>query len=239
MKSAEIEFAQMSVQDSLAQRTSMHGSTYSSWGPGVAPIAKNTTHGAQSDLPAVVLVHGILNGSRAMVPLANGLKKRGRTTLLAELTPNLGQLSIGQYAAQLKRFVDRELEPCSKIDLVGFSMGGVVAQTFIQLFEGYSRVRRFISIAAPHQGTLWANLATAAGIIDMRCGSAHLKRLSNLEHLLYGIEITTIRTPFDGIIVPSSSSKLTMATNHVVPVIAHSTLLRSEAVHRLVIQGLG
>ncbi len=238
MNFSQKEFSQPSALQFSLQRSPLWGHTRAPTVLRATSIAKQTAEVIEGRLPVVVLVHGILNGFRTMVPLANSLKNAGRATLLAQLTPNLGQLPIEEYALQLKGFIDSKVEHGARIDLVGFSMGGLVSQTFIQLLEGHSRVRKFVSIAAPHQGTLWAHLATAAGIVDMRCGSAHLKRLSNMEHLLDHIEITTIRTPYDGVIIPSSSSELARAANRVVPVLAHPALLRNEDVHRLVIQGL-
>jgi triacylglycerol lipase len=174
-----------------------------------------------------------------MVPLSQALRRAGRTVLLVELQPNFGQLPITAYAEQFDHFVKQHLGCTPTIDVVGFSMGGVVERAWLTLFGGYQRTRKFLSISSPHAGTLWANLLCFDGIVDMRVGSDLITQLDARHHLLSKLEVITIRTQSDGVIIPPDSASLPNATNHVVDVIGHFTMLFDRGVHELTVRALG
>src|SRR5207342_504947 len=108
-----------------------------------------------------------------------------------------------------------------------FSMGALVARTYVLRLGGRDRVRRFVSIAGPQHGTLWARFARpeAIGIRDMAPGSALLADLASDRAGWGDVEVHTLWTPFDGMIVPPRSSLLPGArSDEQVPVLLHRWL---------------
>jgi pimeloyl-ACP methyl ester carboxylesterase len=66
-----------------------------------------------------------------------------------------------EYAADLAAFVDAVLRAtgAEKVDLVGHSMGGLVARSYLQFHEGYARVRRLLLVSSPVTGVSLTDLA--------------------------------------------------------------------------------
>ena len=105
---------------------------------------------------AVVLVHGIWDTSRVFRRMTRWLEDRGFRVLAVDLVPSDGTVGLDVLAGQLRDFVERKLAPGESFDLIGFSMGGLVSRYYVQRLGGMERVRRLITISAPHRGTLWA-----------------------------------------------------------------------------------
>jgi triacylglycerol lipase len=156
----------------------------------------------------VLLVHGIWDTGAKLAPIARALEAAGvPRTLSITLSVNDGSATISDLAREVAAAAET-LGP--KIDLVGFSMGALVSRVYVQRFGGRGRVRRFVSIAGPHAGTLWARASgpRALGVRDMAPGSALLQDLSRDLDPWGDVEVHTIWTPFDGMIVPPRSSAL-------------------------------
>lgn len=160
----------------------------------------------------VVLVHGIFASALDMRRLASHLRARGWEVFVPVLTPNRGETPLEELAGQLARYTQREL-PGRQFDLVGFSMGGLVSRYYLQRLAGPDRVRRFITMAAPHHGTHAARLATAPGCAQMRPGSEFLRDLARDADSLRRVAFTSFYTPLDTIIVPARSSEMAQARN--------------------------
>ena len=54
---------------------------------------------------------------------------------------------------------------------VGFSMGGLVSRYYVQRLGGLDHVDRLVTLSAPHNGSLLANLIANKGCREMRPGS--------------------------------------------------------------------
>jgi triacylglycerol lipase len=166
-------------------------------------------------LPPVVLVHGFgENGSR-LKPLAEWLRSHGRVVQIFRFPERFGQASILTIAAELAEFARRFGAEChaSKVDLVGFSMGALIARTYVQRAGGRHLVRRFVSISGPHHGTWTAYLVPARllglpACKEMRPGSELLESLNQEADPWGSVEVHTIRSSFDYMIVPARSSEL-------------------------------
>ena len=129
------------------------------------------------------------------------------------LKPNDASVPFDVMAGQLDTFVMATIPVRTKFDLVGFSMGGLVARYYIQNMGGYSRVRRFITISTPNHGTFWAWLSGRAGVKQMRPGSEMLRDLNGNAGKLLSLDYTSIYTPLDLTIVPACSSRMSVARN--------------------------
>jgi triacylglycerol lipase len=133
---------------------------------------------------AVLLVHGIWNTGKDFASLRRALEAAGAAAVEAvDLDPNSGAASIEALARQVAEAADRLRQRSAedRVDVVGFSMGALVTRYWIQRLGGAERVRRFISIAGPQQGTWLAHLSPLSGVREMRPGSATLRSLADSE----------------------------------------------------------
>lgn len=163
--------------------------------------------------PPVVLVHGIDGSSRDMARLARALRAAGRDVHAIDMVPNDGTATIEELSAQLESFIATTLGNLGSFDLAGYSMGGIVSRHYLQERGGHARVRRFVSISAPHHGTLTGWLRGNAGARQLRIGSPFLARLGRAGSLEKLPPTSSFRTLTDLIIVPSASSVLPGARN--------------------------
>jgi triacylglycerol lipase len=159
----------------------------------------------------VVLIHGIDGSASDMSRLAKALRASGRQVFTPSLVPNDGTATIEELSAQLESFVAAEV-PRQPFDLIGYSMGGIVARHYLQARAGGQRVRRFVSLSAPHHGTLGAFLRRSPGAKQMRLASDFIQQLNQTEPAV-AAPTTSFWTPTDLIILPPSSSCLPHATN--------------------------
>ncbi len=160
----------------------------------------------------VVLVHGIYSCSGDMKRLARHLEREGRPVFSLDFDPADGRCGLDVLAGQLDTFIQEKV-PTGKFDLVGFSMGGLVSRYYVQRLDRAHRVEHFVSLAAPHQGTIMAGLNWRTGGIQMRRGSTFLRDLERDQEGLCRVKFTSFYTPLDLVIVPSRSSELPQARN--------------------------
>lgn len=166
------------------------------------------------------------------------LAKRGFTVHAIDLVPNDGRAPIEALAGQVEAFVEARIPAGSPLDLVGFSMGGVVSRYYLQRLGGLERVRRFVSISAPHHGTLTAHLRRLPGALQMRPNSAFLRDLDSDVRTLERIDVTSIWTPLDLMILPSDSSRLPVGREVLVAAPLHALMLHDPRSLRAVADAL-
>lgn len=185
-------------------------------------------------MPPVVLVHGFKDDARKMGKIADALQAEGRMVYSVTLTPSLGQVGIEQLAGQLAGYLDTHLGPKERIDLVGFSMGGLICRYYVQRLGGLPRVGHLITIASPHNGTWWAWLPRNPGSVQMRPGSDFLRDLNHDKAALNQIRFSSIWTPLDLMILPASSSRLGVGRERVIWVFAHPLMVWSPRSIRVI-----
>ncbi len=184
----------------------------------------------------VVLVHGIWDSSSRLEPLRAGLVARGVSKAIAiDLLPNDGRAIVPVLAAQVAHAVDEAIASIDgddpRVDVVGFSMGALVTRYYLQRGGGKSRVRRFVSISGPHAGTINALALPFAGVRQMRPGSELLRDLASDPDPWGPVEVHTVWTPYDLMILPARSSKLPGArSERVIPVKMHRWMITDPRV---------
>jgi len=206
-------------------------------GHATAPPREQTPAG-QRGARRVVLVNGIYNTGERMRKMGRRLESRGWQAYAINLRPNDGSVSFAAMAEQLDAFVTANIPSGEKFDLVGFSMGGLVCRYYIQKMGGYRRVRRFVTLSTPNHGTLWAWLSGRAGVMEMRPGSQMLDELNADVSKLAPLDYTSIYTPLDLTVVPSSSSRMQIARNVVSWVPFHALMIYMPGPIRAVEQAL-
>ncbi|MFC8533670.1 esterase/lipase family protein [Streptomyces sp. NPDC057249] len=134
---------------------------------------------APADRPPVVFLHGFIDNRSVFVLLRRSLARHGWAHLeslnYSPLTSDI------RTAAEL---LDRHIEEiCARtghhrVDIVGHSLGGLIARYYVQRLAGDRRVRTLVTLGTPHAGTAVAPLAGALPIVrQMRQGSAPVEEL--------------------------------------------------------------
>ena len=109
----------------------------------------------------LVLVHGLWDTPRQFHLLIQGLDQPDRRLLAPHLPHGLGWVPLRQLASRLDQHIQRRFGADTKVDLLGFSMGGVIGRIWLQELGGGQRTRRFFSVGSPQQGTLACLLYTS------------------------------------------------------------------------------
>ncbi|MFG3531552.1 esterase/lipase family protein [Streptomyces sp. NPDC047917] len=129
--------------------------------------------------PPVVLLHGFIDNRSVFVLLRRSLARHGWHHL-ESLNYSPLTCDIRTAAELLGRHVE---EICARtghreVDIVGHSLGGLIARYYVQRLGGDQRVRTLITLGTPHGGTAVAPLASAHPIVrQMRTGSAPIEEL--------------------------------------------------------------
>jgi triacylglycerol lipase len=187
----------------------------------------------------VVLVHGLTDTGTKMRYISDRLRAAGRKTYSIDLQPGTGEAPLELLAKQLEGFINRHLGEITTLDLVGFSMGGLVTRYYMQRLGGIDRVEHYVTLSAPHRGTIAAYFTGKAGCVQMRPNSKFLRDLQSDVAMLAKVKFTSIWTAWDGIILPAHSSCLPVGKDVQIPVLAHPLMVVDYRSLDAVVQGLG
>ena len=182
----------------------------------------------------VVLIPGFYATASAFDKLSDYLSKLGWAVYTLDLIPNTGEVELESLAKQLDRFISETFEPQQLLDIVGFSMGGIVSRYYVQRLGGINRIGRLVTVACPHYGTRTAYLCDRRACLQLRPDSTFLQNLNSDISMLAQIGFTSIWTPFDFIIFPPESSKVTVGQNVTVPVLHHAWTVTDEGIFQVV-----
>ncbi|MHA4739507.1 esterase/lipase family protein [Dyadobacter sp. MSC1_007] len=80
----------------------------------------------------LILVHGFMDTGRRMAWMAKHLRAMGWKVLLPSLQPSNGTVSIGKLAEQLDLYIRENTVESERVDLVAFSMGGLICRYYLQ-----------------------------------------------------------------------------------------------------------
>ena len=185
--------------------------------------------------PPLVLVHGLLDSPAVFEQLLRELGGGRGDPLVPALPLRLGRTPIEEAAKELGRWIDAAYPATTPIDLLGFSIGGVIGRTWIQRHGGRRRTRRFISVGSPQQGTLtawpWPRRLFPA-LADLRHDSSLLHDLNSDLTALQGIECHSFYSALDLAVLPGWRAVLPVGERSLLPVATHPQLLRDAAAIR-------
>lgn len=185
-----------------------------------------------NDAVPLVLVHGLWDDPRLFRRLTVRLDGRRGEPFVPHLPHRLGATGLECLAQRLGAQIDARFGVQQPVDLLGFSMGGVIGRTWIQLFGGWRRIRRFISVGSPQRGTLMAQpwpRALLAGIADMKIGSPLLRRLNDDPTPLERVDCLSYWCLLDSMIIPSWRGVLPVGPAIRLPVWDHKHLITHPA----------
>jgi len=178
----------------------------------------------------LLMAHGIWDRGSIFRRMADYLEARGHRCYCPDMIPANGSKGLEDLAVKMRAFIEAEIPEKTALALVGFSMGSLVARHYLQHLGGAERVSYFFSIAGPHHGTLCAHLYPGKAARDMRFGSPFLRALNEDLCKLDGIECHSYWTPFDLMILPCRSSRVSWARNHRIPAAFHHRMVVQQAV---------
>lgn len=108
----------------------------------------------------VILIPGYGGGTGGLQGLAGYLQAQGRPVVVADIGDGQGDIAgYGSSVAALASSLVAQGDP--SVDLVGYSMGGLVARAAAT--ANPQAIRRIATIASPHDGTQLAGLGTFLG----------------------------------------------------------------------------
>ncbi|MEW5543105.1 lipase family alpha/beta hydrolase [Streptomyces cyaneofuscatus] len=146
--------------------------------PGL-PTGPPTLPGSPAAERPVVLLHGFIDNRSVFVLLRRALARHGRRHL-ASLNYSPLTRDLRTAAELLGRHVE---EICARtgqreVDIVGHSLGGLIARYYVQRLGGDHRVRTLVTLGTPHGGTAVAPGAGLHPIVrQMRGGSPLIEEL--------------------------------------------------------------
>ncbi|MFE7838611.1 lipase family alpha/beta hydrolase [Streptomyces sp. NPDC057474] len=129
--------------------------------------------------PPVVLLHGFIDNRSVFVLLRRSLAQHGGRHI-ESLNYSPLTCDIRTAAELLGRHIEDICERTGQdqVDVVGHSLGGLIARYYVQRLGGDHRVRTLVTLGTPHGGTRVAPLADAHPIVrQMRPGSQVLEEL--------------------------------------------------------------
>ena len=185
----------------------------------------------------VVLVHGIYSSGGDFARLARHLRAEGHEVLALDLKPNNGDAGLEVLARQLADFTEARL-PGRRFDLVGFSMGGLVSRYYMQRLGGARHVEHFVTLAAPHHGTVMAGINRLPGVLQMRRGSPFIRDLARDQDCLRRVKFTSFYTPLDLVVVPGDSAEMPQARNVRIWALMHPSLILEKRCIKAVAEAL-
>ncbi len=186
----------------------------------------------------VLLVHGINDTGAVFEKMALYLRKRGLSVYTVNLKPNNGSEVLDKLAHQVANYIATTFAPEQSLDIIGFSMGGIVSRYYIQRLGGIDRVQQFITICSPHKGTVIAYGTWLNGAVQMRPNSDFLNDLNSDVQMLEKLNCTSIWTPYDLMIIPATSSQLCIGTEITLPVLLHPLMLTDARTLAIVAEAL-
>ncbi|MGW1375403.1 esterase/lipase family protein [Streptomyces sp. NPDC002446] len=130
--------------------------------------------------PPVLLLHGFIDNRSVFVLLRRSLHRHGWRHVEA-LNYSPLTCDLRKAAELLSRHVE---DVCARtghgrVDIVGHSLGGLIARYYVQRLGGDLRVRTLVTLGTPHSGTRVASLMPAHPIVrQMRPDSEVIAELS-------------------------------------------------------------
>ncbi len=186
----------------------------------------------RTGLRPVVLVPGFANSPKVMRRWERSLRDDGFPVRVF-VDPRRGTGDLVEAAERLGKLVDevRTARGADRVDIVGYSAGGVVSRVYVSLLGGAANIGTLVTIGSPHHGSAEleaqefvlqripkAARAVAAALPEaqrqLAPGSELLVRLNAQPVAPSGIRVVSIYAwGGDGVIRPANSPHLDGARN--------------------------
>jgi triacylglycerol lipase len=120
----------------------------------------------------ILLIHGMIDNRGIFTRLTRRLRAHGFTRVHSlNYSPATNDIrgAAESLAAEVEELV--ALSGHERINIVGHSLGGLIARYYVQRLGGDVRVRTLVTLGTPHHGTLAAHLVPARLGRQLRPGS--------------------------------------------------------------------
>ena len=186
----------------------------------------------------IILIHGLWNTSDIFSSITSKLDQIGIEYFAPTLKHEYGMTSIIELTNLLNDLILEKYGLEKELDILGFSMGGIIGRYWIKKFNGYKRTRKFITVGSPHNGTLASQLVPKypfTGISEMKINSFLLRELSKYDYLLKGINCISFFTYWDLMVFPGWRANLNSGEKISLKIYKHKNLVQNpEAVERII-----
>lgn len=186
----------------------------------------------------IILIHGLWNTSSIFSLISSKLDEKEVEYFAPTLNHAFGMTSIVELTNLMDQLIVEKYGLEQEIDILGFSMGGIIGRYWINKFNGHKRTKRFITIGSPHNGTLTSQLVPKypfRGISEMKINSSLLRDLANYDYFLNGIDCISFFTYWDLMVFPGWRANLNVGEKISLNIFKHRNLVRNpEAVERII-----
>mgnify|MGYP003623619684 CR=1 FL=1 len=156
-----------------------------------------------SPRPPVILIHGIYNNASAWLYMARRLRRAGYP--VSTFSYKSFNISLDDISADLDAHVS-ELErlfPATRPVLIGHSLGGIIARTWLLRGENHHRPGALITLGTPHEGSKLAVFASGPLARHLVPGSDLLAALKAAPQP--DCPCIALASPVDDAVLPASS----------------------------------
>lgn len=207
-----------------------------------ADAAADTPVDAAAAAVPVILVHGYVHNRSAFLVMSRALRKAGFRHVHG-INYNPLKEDMATIAGDLAAEIDEVLATSGarRVNIVGHSMGGIVARHYVQLLGGYDKVGTVITLGSPHRGSYTSYVGMGPAAEQLKPGSTYMR---NLEETARPSRVRWIAyyTDLDFMVVPALHAKLVHpaldAENVRINDTGHLSLLMSRGVLERVIEDL-
>lgn len=195
----------------------------------VLTLSGMSTAAAQSE--PIIFVHGYSGSTSNWNTMVSRFTGSGYpSSKLYRFGYNSLVYSNKTSASQLSTYVNsvRANNGNAAVSIIAHSNGGLVSRWFRAKLGGTAKMRRFITLGTPHNGTSWAYGCYSPACYEMHYGSSFLYELAG-----QGCD-RSLWSATDGVILPATSAKCGASTQ--TASVGHVTLLEDSSVYSQVRQ---
>ena len=189
----------------------------------------------------IILIHGLWNTSSIFSLISSKLDEKEVEYFAPTLNHAFGMTSIVELTNLMDQLIVEKYGLEQEIDILGFSMGGIIGRYWINKFNGHKRTKRFITIGSPHNGTLTSQLVPKypfRGISEMKINSSLLRDLANYDYFLNDIDCISFFTYWDLMVFPGWRANLNVGEKISLKIFKHRNLVRNPAAVERIIERL-
>ena len=171
----------------------------------------------------VILLHGLFHNRAVWFLMKQRLEQCGFTVVTVNLPPFE---MVETLARKIAETVEETLVTydTEQVDIVGHSMGGLLARYYIEFMGGDKRVSHCVLLGTPNAGSKLAPFALTPLGRDLMPGSDFLTELNTVQ-LSTKVNYVTIFSHHDNLVIPAESAELAGAEAIEVEWLGHNSLL--------------
>jgi triacylglycerol lipase len=186
----------------------------------------------------VLFIHGVFHNRSTFAWLKQKLTGHGfrhfkEVDLLTSVHP------IPRLAEQIASVVStmQRRHEVPQINIVGHSLGGIIARYYVQAMGGDGVVQNLITLGSPHGGTLWSNFSILSHLKDLSPKSEFMEKLQKLPPPQHTRAIA-VSGALDIMVRPKMSGFWPGVRNIHLKRVGHAGLLFSNRVSEIILANL-